>query len=232
PYCPPNVTCAINFALMRHTYNSEKTPGSDRQWGEEPQRDPRRRCSGPLCAKRAAQWSFPIREMSGYDLKRTILDPPIPYVGTILGGLEPGTMVVIHGTVPNDADRFQIDFQCGSSTSPRSDVAFHFNPRFKGCECNLDYPIRQQILLLVLFNAPHEYRTYCGLGSVRFQIAARSSSSRVPGGNLGSFASFAICYGDKRSMLAPDLCVYGAALHRLTQQDLAPHPHFLFTAFD
>lgn len=70
--------------------------------------------------------------MSVNDLKSTILDPAIPYVGTILGGLEPGTMVVIHGTVPNDADRFQIDFQCGSSTSPRSDVAFHFNPRFKG----------------------------------------------------------------------------------------------------
>ncbi|KAE8601351.1 hypothetical protein XENTR_v10013647 [Xenopus tropicalis] len=64
--------------------------------------------------------------------QRTILNPVVPYVGTIFGGLEPGQMVVVHGTVPSDADRFQIDFQCGSSIHPRSDVAFHFNPRFKG----------------------------------------------------------------------------------------------------
>ncbi|KAM8947683.1 galectin-8 [Pelodytes ibericus] len=65
-------------------------------------------------------------------LQRTVLDPTIPYVGTIFGGLETGQMVVIHGTVDSDADRFQIDFQCGSSVHPRADVAFHFNPRFKG----------------------------------------------------------------------------------------------------
>ncbi|XP_075059786.1 galectin-8 isoform X2 [Mixophyes fleayi] len=70
--------------------------------------------------------------MSGKELQMTIMDPVIPYVGTILGGLESGTMVVIHGSVPKDADRFQIDFQCGSSEKPRSDVAFHFNPRFRG----------------------------------------------------------------------------------------------------
>ncbi|NP_001135558.1 galectin-8 [Xenopus tropicalis] len=64
--------------------------------------------------------------------QRTILNPVVPYVGTIFGGLEPGQMVVVHGTVHSDADRFQIDFQCGSSIHPRSDVAFHFNPRFKG----------------------------------------------------------------------------------------------------
>lgn len=27
--------------------------------------------------------------------------------------------------------RFQVDFTCGSSTKPRADVAFHFNPRFR-----------------------------------------------------------------------------------------------------
>ncbi|KAM3931576.1 galectin-8 [Leptodactylus fuscus] len=70
--------------------------------------------------------------MSDDGLHRTILDPIIPYVGSILGSLEPGAMIVIHGSVAHNADRFQIDFQCGSSTKPRSDVAFHFNPRFKG----------------------------------------------------------------------------------------------------
>ncbi|KFR09677.1 Galectin-8, partial [Opisthocomus hoazin] len=63
----------------------------------------------------------------------------IPYVGTIHGGLVPGKQIVIRGTVPDDADRFQVDLQCGSSTQPRADVAFHLNPRFKkhGCVvCN------------------------------------------------------------------------------------------------
>uniref|UniRef100_A0A8C9LCG9 Galectin n=1 Tax=Pavo cristatus TaxID=9049 RepID=A0A8C9LCG9_PAVCR len=64
--------------------------------------------------------------------QRTIV---IPYVGTILGGLVPGELIVIHGSVPDDADRFQVDLQCGSSIKPRADVAFHFNPRFKWSGC-------------------------------------------------------------------------------------------------
>ncbi|NXQ99558.1 LEG8 protein, partial [Sagittarius serpentarius] len=59
----------------------------------------------------------------------------IPYVGTVLGGLVPGELIVICGTVPDDADRFQVDLQCGSSIKPRADVAFHFNPRFKRSGC-------------------------------------------------------------------------------------------------
>uniref|UniRef100_A0A8C9FPV2 Galectin n=1 Tax=Pavo cristatus TaxID=9049 RepID=A0A8C9FPV2_PAVCR len=43
--------------------------------------------------------------------------------------------IVIHGSVPDDADRFQVDLQCGSSIKPRADVAFHFNPRFKWSGC-------------------------------------------------------------------------------------------------
>uniref|UniRef100_A0A8C5PUY6 Galectin n=1 Tax=Leptobrachium leishanense TaxID=445787 RepID=A0A8C5PUY6_9ANUR len=73
--------------------------------------------------------------MSVSVLQRTVLDPAVPYVGTIFGGLEPGQMVVVHGTVAPDADRFQIDFQCGCSVKPRADVALHFNPRFKGSSC-------------------------------------------------------------------------------------------------
>uniref|UniRef100_A0A8C3MMM1 Uncharacterized protein n=1 Tax=Geospiza parvula TaxID=87175 RepID=A0A8C3MMM1_GEOPR len=61
--------------------------------------------------------------------------PIIPYVGTIHGGLVPGELIVIRGTVPDDADRFQVDLQCGSSIKPRADVAFHFNPRFKRSGC-------------------------------------------------------------------------------------------------
>ncbi|KAF7231098.1 transcript variant X2 [Nothobranchius furzeri] len=58
-------------------------------------------------------------------------NPAIPFAGTVLGGLVPGEMVVIQGSVPSDADRFQVDLTCGSSTKPRADVAFHFNPRIK-----------------------------------------------------------------------------------------------------
>ncbi|MEQ2198899.1 hypothetical protein XENOCAPTIV_020499, partial [Xenoophorus captivus] len=46
----------------------------------------------------------------------------IPFAGTILGGLLPGEMVLIQGSV---------DLTCGSSVKPRADVAFHFNPRIK-----------------------------------------------------------------------------------------------------
>lgn len=68
-------------------------------------------------------------------LQKTISNPIIPYVGTIHRGLVPGELIVIHGTVPDDADRFQVDLQCGSSIKPRADVAFHFNPRFKRSGC-------------------------------------------------------------------------------------------------
>ncbi|KAG2468067.1 galectin-8 isoform X2 [Polypterus senegalus] len=69
--------------------------------------------------------------MSALNPARTVLNPRIPYTGTILGGFKPGEMIIIQGKVPNDADRFQVDLQCGSSINPRADVAFHFNPRFK-----------------------------------------------------------------------------------------------------
>ncbi|XP_012581201.1 PREDICTED: galectin-12 isoform X2 [Condylura cristata] len=39
-------------------------------------------------------------------------------------------MVMLQGEVPQDARRFQVDFQCGCSQHPRPDIAFHFNPRF------------------------------------------------------------------------------------------------------
>ncbi|XP_016418090.1 galectin-8 isoform X3 [Sinocyclocheilus rhinocerous] len=69
--------------------------------------------------------------MSVANPKQTIMNPTVPYAGTILGGLQPGEMVLIQGSVPSDSDRFQVDLTCGSSMKPRADVAFHFNPRFK-----------------------------------------------------------------------------------------------------
>ncbi|XP_044024155.1 galectin-8 isoform X2 [Siniperca chuatsi] len=73
--------------------------------------------------------------MSISNPRQTFRNPMIPFAGTILGGLLPGEMVLIQGSVPSKADRFQIDFTCGSSVKPRADVAFHFNPRFQRSPC-------------------------------------------------------------------------------------------------
>ncbi|KAG7460610.1 hypothetical protein MATL_G00200610 [Megalops atlanticus] len=82
--------------------------------------------------------------MSVANPKQTFLNPTIPFAGTILGGLQPGEMVLIQGSVPSDADRFQVDLTCGSSTKPRADVAFHFNPRFKRSPCIVCNSLRQE----------------------------------------------------------------------------------------
>ncbi|KAG7235306.1 hypothetical protein INR49_002796 [Caranx melampygus] len=73
--------------------------------------------------------------MSISNPRQTFLNPMIPFAGTILGGLAPGEMVLIQGSVPSGADRFQVDFTCGSSMKPRADVAFHLNPRFQRSRC-------------------------------------------------------------------------------------------------
>ncbi|XP_046907928.1 galectin-8 [Hypomesus transpacificus] len=73
--------------------------------------------------------------MSVANAKHTVINPVVPFTGTIPGGLHPGEIVIVQGTVPFDADRFQMDLSCGCSTRPRADIALHFNPRFKGAPC-------------------------------------------------------------------------------------------------
>ncbi|XP_010877472.2 galectin-8 [Esox lucius] len=73
--------------------------------------------------------------MAVANAKQTVLNPVIPFTGAIPGGLHPGEIIIIQGTVHNDADRFQMDLSCGTSTKPRADIALHFNPRFKGSPC-------------------------------------------------------------------------------------------------
>ncbi|KAM8834241.1 galectin-8-like isoform 2-T2 [Synchiropus picturatus] len=68
--------------------------------------------------------------MSVASTKHSVLFPAVPYTGPIPGGLHPGEMVIIQGTVPEDADRFQMDLSCGCSTKPSSDVALRISPRF------------------------------------------------------------------------------------------------------
>ncbi|XP_043536989.1 galectin-4-like isoform X4 [Chiloscyllium plagiosum] len=62
--------------------------------------------------------------------QQPIYNPIIPFVGTILGGLQDGKMIIVQGQVPGHAKRFAVDFQCGSIVKPRSDIAFHFNIRY------------------------------------------------------------------------------------------------------
>ncbi|XP_078592226.1 galectin-8-like isoform X4 [Branchiostoma floridae x Branchiostoma japonicum] len=60
-----------------------------------------------------------------------VYNPQVPYIGSIPGGLYPGRMVIINGTVhPGMPDRFHFNLQCGASTAPRADIAMQFNPRF------------------------------------------------------------------------------------------------------
>lgn len=73
--------------------------------------------------------------MSVANAKHRVLNPVIPYTGAIPGGLHLGEVVIVQGTVPLDADSFQIDLSCGCSTKPRSDVALHFRPQFSGSPC-------------------------------------------------------------------------------------------------
>ncbi|XP_060099259.1 galectin-8 isoform X2 [Heteronotia binoei] len=82
--------------------------------------------------------------MSLDKMQKTVNNPVIPYTGTILGGLLPLELVVVRGFVPEDSDRFQVDFQCGNSVKPRADVAFHFNPRFKRSGCIVCNTLQQE----------------------------------------------------------------------------------------
>uniref|UniRef100_A0A8D0CGL6 Galectin n=1 Tax=Salvator merianae TaxID=96440 RepID=A0A8D0CGL6_SALMN len=64
-------------------------------------------------------------------LQPPVFQPALPYVATIFGSLAPGKMVLMQGSVPLDAERFQVDFQVGCSLRPRADIGLHFNPRFR-----------------------------------------------------------------------------------------------------
>ncbi|KAL4714841.1 hypothetical protein ACJJTC_002700 [Scirpophaga incertulas] len=59
-----------------------------------------------------------------------IYNPIIPCVHPIPGGMFPGRMIRIQGSIPPGAQRFAINFQCGPNTDPRDDIALHLNFRF------------------------------------------------------------------------------------------------------
>ncbi|XP_053994569.1 protein enabled-like [Hylaeus volcanicus] len=59
-----------------------------------------------------------------------VLNPPIPCVEAVQGGLVPGKMVKIQGKVPSNAVRFAVNYQLGPTLNPRDDIAIHVSPRF------------------------------------------------------------------------------------------------------
>nr|ADU60337.1 tandem-repeat galectin [Pinctada fucata] len=64
----------------------------------------------------------------------TVVNPPIPYVGGIPGGLKVGTQIIINATLPYHENQFSINLQCGPNLNPKSNTALHFNPRpNEGC---------------------------------------------------------------------------------------------------
>ncbi|XP_041354356.1 galectin-4-like [Gigantopelta aegis] len=60
----------------------------------------------------------------------TVVNPAIPYVGLIPGGVTHGLKIIVQGKVPHHHDNFQVDFSTGPGTEPKSDSCFTFNPRF------------------------------------------------------------------------------------------------------
>lgn len=51
-------------------------------------------------------------------------------MGDVDGGLVPGKMLKVQGTVPASAVRFAINYQLGPNLNPRDDIAIHLSPRF------------------------------------------------------------------------------------------------------
>ncbi|XDB60744.1 hypothetical protein ABFV05_014360 [Capra hircus] len=72
-----------------------------------------------------------IEERAFRETQDPYINPPVPFMGRIEGGLQDGHKVTVMGRVlSTDENRFQVDFQMG--TSDTNNVAFHFNPRFEG----------------------------------------------------------------------------------------------------
>lgn len=59
-----------------------------------------------------------------------VLNPEIPYVAAVEGGLRPGNMLKVVGRTPPNAVRFAINYQLGPNLNPRDDIALHVSPRF------------------------------------------------------------------------------------------------------
>ncbi|XP_053478555.1 uncharacterized protein LOC128606449 [Ictalurus furcatus] len=64
------------------------------------------------------------------EVSQSFIQPAIPYVGLITGGLKPDMALFFQGTIPAHANGFEINFKTGPCDG--DDIAFHFNPRIDG----------------------------------------------------------------------------------------------------
>ncbi|KAK2889768.1 galectin-8 isoform X2 [Channa argus] len=119
--------------------------------------------------------------MSVSSPRLTFLNPVIPFAGTILGGLLPGEMVLIQGSVPFNADRFQVDLTRGSSVKPRADVALHFNPRFSRSPCIVCNTLkeerwgREEILYQMPFSVGAAFELILLVQKDKFKVAVNGA---------------------------------------------------------
>ncbi|EHH15930.1 galectin-8 isoform X1 [Macaca nemestrina] len=126
------------------------------------------------------------------NLQNIIYNPVIPYVGTIPDQLDPGTLIVIRGHVPSDADRFQVDLQYGSSVKPRADVAFHFNPRFKRAGCIVCNTLikekwgREEITYDTPFKREKSFEIVIMVLKDKFQVAVNGKHTLLYGHRIGT----------------------------------------------
>ncbi|PNI55264.1 LGALS8 isoform 22 [Pan troglodytes] len=130
------------------------------------------------------------------NLQNIIYNPVIPYVGTIPDQLDPGSLIVIRGHVPSDADRFQVDLQNGSSVKPRADVAFHFNPRFKRAGCIVCNTLinekwgREEITYDTPFKREKSFEIVIMVLKDKFQVP-KSGTPQLPSNREGDISKIA-----------------------------------------
>ncbi|XP_017885783.1 basic salivary proline-rich protein 1-like isoform X2 [Ceratina calcarata] len=63
-------------------------------------------------------------------MSEPVLNPQIPYVAPVEGGLHPGKMLKVVGRTQPGCVLFAINYQLGPNLNPRDDIALHVSPRF------------------------------------------------------------------------------------------------------